>query len=138
MRLWCFPLPLLLGLPAAAVPADLARIDRAIKAEPTYVGRPHYCLLIFGLQTKTRVWIVLDGDTLHVDRNADGDLTGPGKAVRAETKDDCKIFSAGTIAAGNLMHTNLTVYANRLGRWVDVIGDTPGVRELAREPNPKL
>jgi hypothetical protein len=31
--------------------------------------------LLFGPQAKVRVWIVLDGQTVYLDRNADGDLT---------------------------------------------------------------
>src|SRR5262249_50065817 len=58
--------------------ADLTKIDRTIAKEPAYKSRPKYCLLVFGPEAKTRVWLVLDGDRLYVDRNGNGDLTDDG------------------------------------------------------------
>jgi hypothetical protein len=58
---------------------DLRKIDRTIAKEPVYQGRPKYCLLVFGPEAKTRVWLVLDGDILYADRNGNGDLTETGK-----------------------------------------------------------
>jgi hypothetical protein len=62
---------------------DLAKINRAITKEPAYRSKPRYCLLVFGLEAKTRVWLVLDGDVLYVDRNSNGDLTEKGERVEA-------------------------------------------------------
>jgi hypothetical protein len=59
--------------------ADLTKIDRTIGKEPVYKSKPKYCLLVFGLEAKTRVWLVLDGDTLYADRNGNGDLTEEGE-----------------------------------------------------------
>src|SRR5262249_21914191 len=66
-------------------PIDLSKVDRVIKKEPAYHSKPQYCLLLFGRQAETRIWLVLDGDVLYVDYNADGDLTEPGKkfAIRS-------------------------------------------------------
>ena len=61
--------------------ADLTQIDRKITREPTYRSKPKYCLLVFGPEAKVRVWLVLDGDTLYVDRNGNGDLTEAGERV---------------------------------------------------------
>jgi hypothetical protein len=61
-------------VPAAA--ADLGKIDRTIRKEPVYQIKPRYGLLVFGPEARTRVWVVQDGQTLYVDRNGDGDLTG--------------------------------------------------------------
>jgi hypothetical protein len=78
-------------VPAAEVP-DLTRVDRAIKKEPAYVAKnPLYGLALFGRKAEKRVWLVLDRskpdaptyDVLHIDRNADGDLTGPGERIKA-------------------------------------------------------
>jgi hypothetical protein len=55
--------------------ADLSKIDRTIRKEPHYKGKPLYALLVFGPEVKTRIWVVKDGETLYVDRNGDGDLT---------------------------------------------------------------
>ena len=68
---------LLLAACGPVCAADLAKIDRTIKAEPKYSGQPRYCLLVIGSDAKHRVWIVQDGDTLYVDRNGNGDLTEP-------------------------------------------------------------
>src|SRR5262249_58551005 len=77
--------------PASA--ADLTRIDRTIRKEPAYQsGSPKYCLLVFGANAETRVWLVLDlvsepwesdgqKNALYVDRNGNGDLTEPGQRV---------------------------------------------------------
>ena len=46
--------------------ADLTKIDRKIAKEPAYQNEPKYCLLVFGPEAKTRVWLVLDNDTLYV------------------------------------------------------------------------
>jgi hypothetical protein len=73
---------LLVGFLAAGAPAaDLTKIDRTIAKEPAYQGKPKYCLLVFGPEAKFRVWLVLDGDTLYVDRNGNGNLTEAGNRV---------------------------------------------------------
>jgi hypothetical protein len=61
---------------------DLTKIPRTIVKEPAYQSKtPKYCLVVFGAEAKTRIWLVIDGETLYVDRNGDGDLTGPLKQV---------------------------------------------------------
>ncbi len=63
------------SVPARADTPKLAR-------EPVYQSKaPKYALLTFGTEARLRVWLVLDGDTLHVDRNANGDLTEPGERL---------------------------------------------------------
>src|SRR6266478_3980742 len=58
---------------------DTGKIDRRIAKEPRYESKsPWYCLLLFGPEQKTKVWMVLDGKRLYVDRNANGDLTDDG------------------------------------------------------------
>jgi hypothetical protein len=66
---------------APAFTADLTKIDRTIAREPAYRSKPKYCLLVFGPEAKTRVWCVLDGDVLYVDRNGNGDLTEKDKRL---------------------------------------------------------
>jgi len=73
--------------------ADLTKIERVIRKEPVYQSKsPKYCLLVFGPEAETRVWLVLDlvsepweadgaKNTLYVDRNGNGNLTEPGKRV---------------------------------------------------------
>jgi hypothetical protein len=62
--------------------SDLSKIERSIAKEPTYKAKARYCLLVFGPNADVRVWLVSDGDTLYVDRNANGDLTEPGESLR--------------------------------------------------------
>jgi hypothetical protein len=62
--------------------ADLGKIDRTIKKEPVYKGKPSYALLVFGLEAKKRIWVVRDGDVLYVDRNSNGDLTDAGERIQ--------------------------------------------------------
>ena len=64
-----------------AAAADLTKIDRTIAKEPDYQNQPKYCLLVFGPDAKTRVWLVIDGDVLYVDRNGNGDLTEKGERM---------------------------------------------------------
>jgi hypothetical protein len=61
---------------------DLAKIDRTIAREPAYQSKaPTYGLLVFGPQANSRAWVVLDGDSLYVDRNCNGDLTEEGERL---------------------------------------------------------
>jgi hypothetical protein len=72
---------------APALAVDLAKIDRSIRKEPAYQSKsPKYCLLVFGPEAETHVWLVLDlasepteangaKNILYVDRKGNGDLT---------------------------------------------------------------
>ena len=44
--------------PAVLWATDLAKVERKIAKEPSYQGKPKYCLLVFGPDAKTRVWLV--------------------------------------------------------------------------------
>jgi hypothetical protein len=113
-------LALILGTPVLwVVPVDggdLRKIDRTIAKEPGYQGKPKYCLLVFGPEAKTCVWLVLAGDTLYVDRNGNGDLTETGKRfplVQDEyaRKVGRRVWEVGDIAtlAGKVAYTGLSV-----------------------------
>ena len=66
---------------------DLRTIDRSILKEPAYrTGQPKYCLAVFGPKAETRVWLVLDGDTLFIDRNGNLDLTEVGEGVKGQPR----------------------------------------------------
>jgi hypothetical protein len=97
------------GASASARAVDLTRLERTVAKEPAYTSLPRYCLLVFGPDAKTRVWLVLDGDVLYVDRNGNGDLTAQGKRVaRLGALGDVTEPGHGT------KHTALTVT-----RWTD-------------------
>src|SRR5262245_61047924 len=113
-------LPMATCLILIAVPAfgvDLAQIDRTIAKEPKYQSKPKYCLLVFGPEAKTRVWLVFDADArlLYMDRNSNGDLTEKGKRVEPhEANLDIRSYRAGDIAGtdGKPKYTNLSVVHN--------------------------
>lgn len=98
---------------AASAAVDLTTIERKIIKEPAYRHKPKYCLLVFGPEGKTRVWLVQDGDTLYVDRNGNGDLTEAGEKVAAEKSEDAEEgvhrFKAGDLRDGERLHKELTL-----------------------------
>jgi hypothetical protein len=107
----------------AASAADLKKIDRTIAKEPAYASKqPRYCLLVFGPEATTRVWLVVDGDFLYVDRNGNGDLTEPGERVRFGAFEEnqggaiaaAREADAGDIREGKLRHERLVVTQERV------------------------
>jgi len=106
------------GLYARA--ADLSAIKRDILREPVYQGAPKYCLLVFGKDAATRIWMVLDGNTLYVDRNGNGDLTEAGEKV---TGQNGSYFTVGQIVERDgTVHKDLHVYALGNGTFSLTIG----------------
>jgi hypothetical protein len=104
--------------PAGAI--DFRTIDRTIKKEPRYAGTPSYCLLVFGPQAKERVWLVLDGDTLYVDRNGNGDLTDKGERFKLppyqvrHLPSQFRSVAVGELAVGGRKLGQLEVTTTRL------------------------
>jgi hypothetical protein len=107
---------LLLALPASPVAAaDLTLIPRTLRKEPAYQATPRYCLLVFGLEAKTRIWLVLDGDVLYADLNGNGDITEPGEQLKlpAYAAQQGFLYSAyrdmeiGSIRDGDSKHEKL-------------------------------
>ena len=115
--------------------ADL-KIERTIAKEPAYQSSPRYCLLAFGYEADTPVWIVVDGDVLYVDRNANGDLTeknerwqipkfrAAGLASYAEQRE----INVGQVHAGHITHHGLTIMQRRVSP--DLVAKTPDERAL--------
>src|SRR5690606_1169970 len=80
-------LPILLSAVTAIADDDRSRLEgvkRTVQNEPDYRTVPKYCLLVFGPQAETSVWLVEDGNRLFVDQNANGGLTDDGEPVAAE------------------------------------------------------
>ncbi len=95
-------IPLALFAILIAVPpvraVDLSKIDRSLAGEPAYQTKlPKYCLLAVGPEAKTRVWLVLDGPELYLDRKGNGDLTAPGNRIAAKVTGKWLDFQAGSI-----------------------------------------
>lgn len=93
----------------AQVPASAASDDAwnltPPTGEPKYRNEPRYALLVFGPQRKQRVWMVLDGTTLYVDRNANGDLTDPNERLEPDNpKDGSNRFG------GSGSHTHFDIF----------------------------
>lgn len=118
---------------AAELP-DLAAVDRSLRKEPTYVSkRPQYGLAVFGKGAEARVWLVLDQskpdaagyDVLHVDRNADGDLTGPGERLTPDSDGRFRIPEFKDPATG-VQHRDFNL------RFLDRAGPTVMVSLLWR------
>jgi len=96
---------------------DLSKVDRTIQKEPAYQGAPRYCLLVLGPQAATRVWLILDGQVLYVDRNGNGDLTEANERCEAKNEDGYDsefrtLYRIGELTAGNRTHRmmDVTVY----------------------------
>jgi len=124
---------------SAASAADLTKVPRSIAKEPAYATKtPRYLLLAFGPDAADRVWLVLDGDTLYVDRNGNGDLTEPGEAVETKKRDgsdpetDGRAFEVGDISAGGRTHKGLVVGTIPLARLSEDIRNIPHAKELLR------
>ena len=71
----------------------LEAIDRRIVKEPKYVSSPRYLLLVLGAKAETKVWLVEDGKTLYVDKNANGDLTDDGPPIEPTKLSMCSTKS---------------------------------------------
>ena len=119
-------------LQASLSAADLSAIPRTIARQPEYQSQEvEYCLLVFGPEAATRVWLVRDGRSLYVDRNANGDLTDDGPPVAADgergTDDgDYFGFTAGDIEEGELTHRYLYVSVMGEDRRVYLQVQMPG------------
>ncbi len=133
----CAIMAVLLFSTTASAAVDLTKIERKILKEPAYRSKPKYCLLVLGPEAKTRVWLVLDGETLYVDRNGNGDLTEAGEKVIAEKKEDAeegaRIFKAGDLRDGERLHKELIVDTIKLDRLTELLDS---FKELLKE-NPQ-
>lgn len=122
-----FPATLLVvaGLTPASA-ADLSRIERTLKDEPKYNTRaPKYCLLVFGPEAKTLVWLVHDGDVVHVLDSPDGKSPKKWRQVRHQYYNSAS-FTLGDVweEGGKVRHKNLryTPRSRYQMLWVEVAG----------------
>ncbi len=126
---------------ALVVWVGTARAADGPTKEPAYTSKaPRYGRLAFGPAPAEQVWLVIDGDTLYVDRNADGDLTGPGEAVRATARpagadDGNRTFEAGEVTVAGRTHKGLAVYLTPLANYgTSITGRSDVKRILAQNP----
>jgi hypothetical protein len=103
--------------PAPAV--QLQDIPRCIVKEPVYEGKPKYCLLVFGKKADTRVWLVLDGKSLYIDRNNNGDLTEDGEKLSSPHG---YFTCAGIVERDGTEHKNLQISTDKDGKFSIELG----------------
>jgi hypothetical protein len=136
MANWFLVATALLTAPGPLHAADLTAIERKIAKEPAYAGKPKYCLLVFGPEAKTRIWLALDGDKLYVDRNGNGDLTDDGPALAAKVDGDSeeatRTFKLTELREGSLTHRDLSLYVTSLQPLAE--RDKPAKALLTRDP----
>jgi hypothetical protein len=127
--------------PACAGPPN---VERKIGKEPIYQTKaPQYGLLAFGPEGADRVWMVLDGDVLYVDRNGDGNLTEAGKKIMAEKKpdwapaDEGYAFQVDDLHVGGRAHKALRVEFIPFKRYAGTsLGKRADVQHvLEKDPN---
>jgi hypothetical protein len=80
--------------------------------EPKYKGKPSYGVISFDAEGKERIWMARDGDTLHVDRNGNGDLTDPGEAVVLNRKANPPAFLVGGVTLAGKTHAEIRIEVN--------------------------
>lgn len=114
-----------LGFSFQAQATDLASIPRVILKEPAYQGKPRYCLLVFGKDANTRIWLVRDDQSLYMDRHGNGDLTDPGDKITGFHVDQI-VERDGTVHKNlQIMNVNNNQFRLRLGNH-DVRGQYVG------------
>src|SRR4051812_10814695 len=132
-----YPLLAILTLAADVNPTPFSVIAPPTK-EPAYKSAPQYMLLCFGMKAETKIWLVLDGDRLYVDRNGDGDLTQPGEAVEGVKKDSRITFAVGELREKDRTHTEVEV-ALSTPHESSGLGKFPAWRELKKKnPNARM
>jgi hypothetical protein len=124
LYLWTTIALLTVNLPGNA--ADLSKIDRILGKEPVYQSRPKYCLLVFGPEGKTRVWLVVDGDVLYADCKGNGDLTGKDQRFPKQGTS----FFVDTMPASHAGHPfKLRLDVNKTSYKIQCFTrDSPGLR----------
>ena len=123
-----FSVPLPLAQAAATGPIDFATVPRELGKLPEFkTARPLYGLFLFGPRGETRVWAVLEKsrrdtpvyDVLHLDVNANGDLTDPGERFTSGAKSGegrpetvfsiGRFVQPGTPAEAPRVHTDFSI-----------------------------
>ena len=71
------------------LPVALEHARNAPTKEPSYSASPRYGMITFD-GAKAKVWFVVDGTKLYIDRNGDGDLTNDGPPIESKKLDYLK------------------------------------------------
>lgn len=135
------PLVALLLWPLPTAAADLTSLDRTIGKQPKYQSKPLYCLLVFGPEAEHRAWLVLDGDTLYVDRRGTGDLTQADCQVAGKSDPYTgQVFEAGDLTINGITYSDLRLYVQSAKRGIaEAYRQMPMFQQfLAAHPDGKL
>ena len=107
-------------------------VERKIAKEPKYLSKPRYALLVFGTKAASQVWIVEDGKTLYVDKNANGDLTDDGPPITPTNVKEWMLEGTARFqfdyvldeitTAGGAKHTEFCVHRWNHGEKEDTYG----------------
>ncbi|MFO0846266.1 MAG: hypothetical protein U0797_28465 [Gemmataceae bacterium] len=127
----------LLLLPGATVAPDLSRIDRSIGKEPAYRTKaPRYALVVIGPEARDRVWLVKDGDDLHVLADKPVRLS-PEKEMAT---DDERNYLLAELALNGKRHANLRARVTPLRRWMygDYARRPELVAAIEKDPNAEV
>jgi hypothetical protein len=109
------------GCALQAGAANLEAVRRGIVKQPAYQGAPRYCLLLFGKDAQTRIWLVQDGTTLYVDRKGNGDLTEPANRI---TSPHGTYFTVDRLVERDgTVHSNLIVNTWGTGQFTLRLGN---------------
>lgn len=134
---WTLALAAVLTAAGLASAADLTKVERRLAREPAYKDKPRYCLLVFGPEVKSRLWVVQDGDRLFVDRNGNGDLTDDGEPVPLKNGSaEFGSFEVGDVTLDGLTHKGLSVgymkatedYVENAAEWQRIKEQSAGER----------
>lgn len=140
------------GRPERSATSKRLPIQRAIRKPPRFASRSRvYCLLTFaGKSQRVPVWVIVDGDRLYVDRNANGDLTDAGERFDAGRKRDIttglthphlrRRYSKLQIRWANPMRRKLLIVSVTVGgvyrlqsiQEGDTLADKPGDAPIVR------
>lgn len=95
--------------------SERTRSEHPLVREPVYQSKqPRYCLLVLGPDAAKRIWIVLDGNTLFIDRNGNGDLTESDEPIKAESgNDDGAYFRVSILGADDKTKHTLHVFLTK-------------------------
>jgi hypothetical protein len=121
---------LVCAAPASMRAADLAQARRPLPKVPKEAGASFkYCLLVFGPEGRTHIWLAWDGTTLYADEKGHGDLTRPDARITGKKwnpkdpdEDSELIFQLGEINNGDRRHKDICVVVSSLKRFQTIKG----------------
>ncbi len=109
---------------------DLSKLDRKLLKEPAYQNQPLYALLVFGPETPFKVWLVLDGQTLYVDVNGNGDLTEADEKIHLQTEASSAWIQNVVLKDGPRQHTMTWFSVCPLKSLAPFLGNDPQFKKI--------